>query len=258
MRRRREKQVAMKIEEVAMNWNNFYATLPISIFTPPCREPTSAVSATFGNRPAALSSSGGDVGAHQCPRFHLKLFAAQIGEVSWCKTWIRNVQVLEHYGTKRCISSHSFPSLVQSFFHHYFQLWTSFLDSSTQNGSFRSWLAFNILQILSSAGKQGWVTTIPAERGRPVYHEWSSCFFQLPTVLLFAVTFGDLFSAQPQHAVPAKAETEDRILYIKKVLGGKRVTSVQGKWLDSTLSLTELSKNNIIQIEVFCSGDMND
>ena len=102
MRRRREKQRAMKIEEVAMNWNNFYATLPIWIFPPPCREPTTAVSATFGNRPAALSSSGGDAGAHHCPRFHLKLYAAQIlGEpVRWCKTWRRYVQVLEHFDTK--------------------------------------------------------------------------------------------------------------------------------------------------------------
>ena len=195
MRRRRE-----NIEEVATNWNNIYATLLlIWIFTPPCREPTTAVSATFGNRPA-LSSSGGDAGAHHCPRFHLKLYAAQIlAEVRWWKTWIlRNVQVLEHFGTKPMLwllflsifGPVFFPSLFSTIEHHF---WLHLHRmNATQNGSFRSWLAFNILQILSSAGKQGWVTTIPAERGRPVYHEWSSCFFQLPTVFLFAATFGDL------------------------------------------------------------------
>ena len=38
-----------------------------------------------------------------------------------------------------------------------------------------------------------------------------------------------LFSAQPQHFVPTKSETAERIFYIKKVFGGKCITSVQGK-----------------------------
>ena len=180
MRRRREKQGAKKIEEVAMNWNNFYATLPISILTPPCREPTTAVSATFGNRPA-LSSSGGDVGAHQCPRFHLKLFAAQIGEVSWCKTWIRNVQVLEHYGTKRCISSYSFPSLVQSFFHHYFQLWTLFLDSSTMNARRMGvlevgWLLIFCRSYLQLESRAGWPLFLQRGGGRCIMNDPAASF----------------------------------------------------------------------------------
>ena len=254
----------MKIEEVAMNWNNFYATLPISIFTPPCREPTTAVSATFGNRPA-LSSSGGDVGAHQCPRFHLKLFAAQKGEMSWCKTRIRNVQVLEHFGTKRCISSYSFPSLVQSpilqllistIEHHF---WIHLQWMPRRVGVLEvGWLLIFCRSYLQLESRAGWPLFLRRGGGRCIMNDPAASFnfplfsFLQQLLVIYLVHNLNILCLQ------RTAETADKILYIKKVLGGKRVTSVQGKWLDSTLSLTELSKNNIIQIEAFCSGDMND
>ena len=179
MRRRREKQGAKKIEEVAMNWNNFYATLPISIFTPPCREPTTAVSATFGNRPA-LSSSGGDVGAHQCPRFHLKLFAAQIGEVSWCKTWIRNVQVLEDFGTKRCICFYSFPTLVQSsiiilnYEHHF---WIHLPWMPRRMGVLEvGWLLIFCRSYLQLESRAGWPLFLRRGGGRCIMNDPAASF----------------------------------------------------------------------------------
>ena len=120
------------------------------------------------------------------------------------------------------------------------------------------WLLIFCRSYLQLESRAGWPLFLRRGGGRCIMNDPAASFnfplfsFLQQLLVIYLVHNLNMLCLQ------RTAETADRILYITKVLGGKRVTSVQAKWLDSTLSLTELSKNNIIQIEAFCSGDMND
>ena len=209
-----EETETMKIGEVATNWNNIYATLlPIWIFTPPCREPTTAVSATFGNRPAALSSSGGDAGAHQCPRFHFKLFAAQIlGEMRWRAKHGEEMSKFWH----KTMHKHLFLSIFGPVFlpSLLFNNWTSFWIRWMPCGMGVlevGWLLIFCRSYLQLESRAGWPLFLRRGGGRCIMNDPAASFnFPLFSFLQQLLVICTIFSAQAQHVVPTKGSWDGR------------------------------------------------